>query len=116
MIPRPPRSTRTDTLFPYTSLFRSTWSIAPIATRASLNSFDASSSISLQLPLMQYIEPPQTYSFTSVGGEFGIGHLNVRSMTLQGPFGSSSRHVSRTWLHFGLASSSAHSLWPALSP
>src|SRR3546814_6107048 len=24
MIPRPPRSTRTDTLFPYTTLFRST--------------------------------------------------------------------------------------------
>src|SRR3546814_16530888 len=27
MIRRPPRSTRTDTLFPYTTLFRSTWSI-----------------------------------------------------------------------------------------
>src|SRR3546814_1092054 len=26
MIRRPPRSTRTDTLFPYTTLFRSTWS------------------------------------------------------------------------------------------
>src|SRR3546814_12245352 len=25
MIRRPPRSTRTDTLFPYTTLFRSTW-------------------------------------------------------------------------------------------
>src|SRR3546814_20898760 len=25
MIPRPPRSTRTDTLFPYTTLFRSAW-------------------------------------------------------------------------------------------
>src|SRR3546814_4466190 len=28
MIRRPPRSTRTDTLFPYTTLFRSTWSAA----------------------------------------------------------------------------------------
>src|SRR3546814_1042922 len=28
MIPRPPRSTRTDTLFPYTTLFRS-WPKAP---------------------------------------------------------------------------------------
>src|SRR3546814_1276355 len=27
MIRRPPRSTRTDTLFPYTTLFRSTWSL-----------------------------------------------------------------------------------------
>src|SRR3546814_1115609 len=26
MIRRPPRSTRTDTLFPYTTLFRSSWS------------------------------------------------------------------------------------------
>src|SRR3546814_18613421 len=26
MRPRPPRSTRTDTLFPYTTLFRSSWS------------------------------------------------------------------------------------------
>src|SRR3546814_18653956 len=28
MIRRPPRSTRTDTLFPYTTLFRSYWSTA----------------------------------------------------------------------------------------
>src|SRR3546814_1030014 len=27
MIRRPPRSTRTDTLFPYTTLFRSTWDV-----------------------------------------------------------------------------------------
>src|SRR3546814_3935075 len=27
MIRRPPRSTRTDTLFPYTTLFRSVWSV-----------------------------------------------------------------------------------------
>src|SRR3546814_15832225 len=27
MIPPPPRSTRTDTLFPYPTLFRSTWSL-----------------------------------------------------------------------------------------
>src|SRR3546814_2465006 len=29
MIPRPPRSTRTDTLFPYTTLFRSTGLLQP---------------------------------------------------------------------------------------
>src|SRR3546814_18419038 len=28
MIRRPPRSTRTDTLFPYTTLFRSIWKVA----------------------------------------------------------------------------------------
>src|SRR3546814_20662583 len=32
---RPPRSTRTDTLFPYTTLFRSAWRVAPVG-RASL--------------------------------------------------------------------------------
>src|SRR3546814_4654669 len=30
MIRRPPRSTRTDTLFPYTTLFRSFWEDVPI--------------------------------------------------------------------------------------
>src|SRR3546814_2349237 len=34
MIRRPPRSTRTDTLFPYTTLFRSFALIAPRADRA----------------------------------------------------------------------------------
>src|SRR3546814_19648619 len=34
MIRRPPRSTRTDTLFPYTTLFRSgRWSLARLADR-----------------------------------------------------------------------------------
>src|SRR3546814_8152692 len=34
MIRRPPRSTRTDTLFPYTTLFRSNLSRTPRAARA----------------------------------------------------------------------------------
>src|SRR3546814_4990086 len=34
MIRRPPRSTRTDTLFPYTTLFRSTGDRVPLATDA----------------------------------------------------------------------------------
>src|SRR3546814_13182615 len=33
MIRRPPRSTRTDTLFPYTTLFRSTHAIGPDPAR-----------------------------------------------------------------------------------
>src|SRR3546814_993555 len=36
MIRRPPRSTRTDTLFPYTTLFRSPPTITPIITRSFL--------------------------------------------------------------------------------
>src|SRR3546814_5040079 len=34
MIRRPPRSTRTDTLFPYTTLFRSSWSSASTPLRS----------------------------------------------------------------------------------
>src|SRR3546814_6466453 len=34
MIRRPPRSTRTDTLFPYTTLFRSVWNVAGFALGA----------------------------------------------------------------------------------
>src|SRR3546814_19867386 len=33
MIRRPPRSTRTDTLFPYTTLFRSSWPLPALRTR-----------------------------------------------------------------------------------
>src|SRR3546814_9015096 len=32
MIRRPPRSTRTDTLFPYTTIFRSTGALVPLGT------------------------------------------------------------------------------------
>src|SRR3546814_4770201 len=34
MIRRPPRSTRTDTLFPYTTLFRSPFVVCPVTTQA----------------------------------------------------------------------------------
>src|SRR3546814_12887524 len=36
MIPRPPRATRTDTLFPYTTLFRSEVQLARLALGAQL--------------------------------------------------------------------------------
>src|SRR3546814_4352546 len=36
MIRRPPRSTRTDTLFPYTTLFRSTRAAAPLERATAL--------------------------------------------------------------------------------
>src|SRR3546814_14018709 len=39
MIRRPPRSTRTDTLFPYTTLFRSARRVAPFALEI-LNAWD----------------------------------------------------------------------------
>src|SRR3546814_13260268 len=42
MIRRPPRSTRTDTLFPYTTLFRSIQGAGRFATIVSANSKNAS--------------------------------------------------------------------------
>src|SRR3546814_3265464 len=42
MIRRPPRSTRTDTLFPYTTLFRSVLDAThPFAARITQNAFEA---------------------------------------------------------------------------
>src|SRR3546814_12491242 len=40
MIRRPPRSTRTDTLFPYTTLFRSRSPIRPFSLRVSYDDAD----------------------------------------------------------------------------
>src|SRR3546814_1990011 len=40
MIRRPPRSTRTDTLFPYTTLFRSGPAAPPVLVRLGADSFD----------------------------------------------------------------------------
>src|SRR3546814_8586782 len=51
MIPRPPRSTRPDTLFPYTTLFRSGGCFARIANYQGTMSFDA--------PLRKYFHWPE---------------------------------------------------------
>src|SRR3546814_14510340 len=41
MIRRPPRSTRTDTLFPYTTLFRSPFPAEEIATQQKQQTFES---------------------------------------------------------------------------
>src|SRR3546814_16032455 len=41
MIRRPPRSTRTDTLFPYTTLFRSPWPLSKAKRYAALRALPA---------------------------------------------------------------------------
>src|SRR3546814_8965042 len=41
MIRRPPRSTRTDTLFPYTTLFRSPWAMTAAELKLDAASFAA---------------------------------------------------------------------------
>src|SRR3546814_2886620 len=49
MIRRPPRSTRTDTLFPYTTLFRSFWmrNLVGFSWRAMLRIYSASLGVAL---------------------------------------------------------------------
>src|SRR3546814_1341214 len=53
MIPRPPRSTRTDTLFPYTTLFRSP-EVPPVATNLA-----ALSALSVQSKIDEVEETPE---------------------------------------------------------
>src|SRR3546814_3841495 len=71
MIRRPPRSTRTDTLFPYTTLFRSevaVWTfimskhVGPTATDSDLNSLDGIKNDQPQaLPLSRTGPEQETY-------------------------------------------------------
>src|SRR3546814_8389450 len=49
MIRRPPRSTRTDTLFPYTTLFRSVAETAKVCGRIASHSLKRSGRLSMQL-------------------------------------------------------------------
>src|SRR3546814_10914002 len=51
MIRRPPRSTRTDTLFPYTTLFRSVGGVNDATARTLMLSFD-------------FLDPGKTYTAT----------------------------------------------------
>src|SRR3546814_5947265 len=57
MIRRPPRSTRTDTLFPYTTLFRSCIKLAPHKLQGALS-----------YNLAQYLPDPLKVAFLAVSG------------------------------------------------
>src|SRR3546814_655931 len=54
MIRRPPRSTRTDTLFPYTTLFRSTY--VPIDQAFTTNLVDGSGFLQVGISLSTYYD------------------------------------------------------------
>src|SRR3546814_3575788 len=66
MIRRPPRSTRTDTLFPYTTLFRSGSSIANVVTTGTFT-----------IPLMKRVG----YSATKAGAIECAAGVNGQIMT-----------------------------------
>src|SRR3546814_3857602 len=67
MIRRPPRSTRTDTLFPYSTLFRSTWQPAARLPARCLHgkaAGDPETWLDLELPFHHWGDD-------SAGGRFG---------------------------------------------
>src|SRR3546814_11313908 len=76
MIRRPPRSTRTDTLFPYTTLFRSSSPFPP--TRRPCSVLDRGRS-----PVQRPCERPDS------GGKHSAGRFRNRSS-----------HCRRRWCHF----------------
>src|SRR3546814_4342942 len=77
MIRRPPRSTRTDTLFPYTTLFRSQGAVDRVVAVARRRGEPAAALVEGE------------------GKEFGVGHLGFEDAALPGEgFGRSEEHTS----------------------
>src|SRR3546814_5334165 len=76
MIRRPPRSTRTDTLFPYTTLFRSAdrWTVGRLATTQKTHENDLAYTDNYDGQLSHGDSPrpsPAVYSYT-------LGSLNIQ--------------------------------------
>src|SRR3546814_12161331 len=63
---RPPRSTRTDTLFPYTTLFRSAGPLAAIAKAAATATVEPLIAKLPQNPVVRVIVPPCRIGFRQV--------------------------------------------------
>src|SRR3546814_14177458 len=60
---RPPRSTRTDTLFPYTTLFRSLWVLIPrLCARYGESRVTAGASAAMALGLALFVACPGDYA------------------------------------------------------
>src|SRR3546814_1993200 len=91
MIRRPPRSTRTDTLVPYTSLFRSF--PAPIGTKRHV---EQSGRLRVgQLPFAEQIEDrPEHGSCLVLGNRIGTEGGNGSINGLQSQHGRSEEHTS----------------------
>src|SRR3546814_7799474 len=75
MIRRPPRSTRTDTLFPYTTLFRSGWRMG-VAAQAGADVMFASAMIGLVLALQAPATQTHVIIVSGVGGERSEEHTS----------------------------------------
>src|SRR3546814_11359976 len=75
MIRRPPRSTRTDTLFPYTTLFRAEGKKVALGPPGSGTVFNCSN-ILTALGLLDSIEP-QMMTFGDAGRALGNGQIDA---------------------------------------
>src|SRR3546814_13471882 len=81
MILRPPRSTRTDTLFPYTTLFRSA---VIVSTPQDLALIDARKAITMfrkvEVPLLGIVENMSYFLAPDTGARYDIfGHGGARA-------------------------------------
>src|SRR3546814_5568807 len=87
MLRRPPRSTRTDTLFPYTTLFRSSSEPDPAL-------FPASLARRVVLPHLQQVaaRPHSRHPSIDIGFRGACPHVSVRSSP--GGFHRSEEHTS----------------------
>src|SRR3546814_8647209 len=80
MIRRPPRSTRTDTLFPYTTLFRSSgiWSVKPLHSEADvkalkIRTYDATSKSVFERVGAQSVQMP----YSALAAKLAAGEVNA---------------------------------------
>src|SRR3546814_17486984 len=69
MIRRPPRSTRTDTLFPYTTLFRSAFAAALFHARLEVGAVD------IAVPVEVHLR--EAFGKLRFGGRFGLADAAV---------------------------------------
>src|SRR3546814_11759944 len=80
MILRPPRSTRTNTLFPYTTLFEAIRVTAAVAMGLVATEAEARTSLR-HLPMVSIVYPPRNVT-TLAGETFAAGDLDIVSQVI----------------------------------
>src|SRR3546814_16329029 len=91
MIRRPPRSTRTDTLFPYTTLFRSQIAPQPLAAPAAI-------------PASQLEEHSRTILAAMIAAAKADGHIGAQErQLLDAEIAKTSNQADRAWFDAQLA-------------